>query len=100
MLDNKYQYAAGVLKAIQAKVIEVEAKDEKQAIAKLNKEMKNPEGYGFKIYKSKGYYGKYEVCKTWKNKKQGGSYTEFSLYKKEQGVYAVGDGGNGYWGQD
>ena len=100
MLDQKYQYAAGVLKAIQAKVAEVEAKDEKQAIAKLNKEMKNPEGYGFKICKSKGYYGKYEVCKTWKNRKQGGSYTEFSLYEKEKGVFAVVEGGNGYWGQD
>ena len=96
MLQKHEQVAEGILNA----TLTVKAKDEKEAVKKLNKAMKNPEGYGFKVYKSKGYYGKYELVITFKNKKGGGSYTEFNLTETEQGFFKVTKQENGYNGID
>lgn len=100
MLDQKYQLAQDIVKALKEKTIQIEAKDEKQAIAKLNKAMKNPEGYSFKVLKSKGYYGKYKVVKAFKNRSTGDEYLEFNLREKQEGFYEVGEDSGGYWGQD
>lgn len=96
MLQKYEQAAEGILNG----TIEVKAKDEAEAIKKLNKALKNPEGYGFKIYKSKGYFGKYELGITFKGKKGGGSYTEFNLTEKEHGIFAIGTPYGGYNGID
>ena len=84
MLQKHEQVAEGILNVTLA----VRAKDEKQAGSKMNKALKNSEGYGFKVYKSKGYSGKYELVITFKNKKGGGSYTEFDL-QEDNGFYKV-----------
>lgn len=96
MLQQHEQVAAGILNG----GIEVKAKDEAEAIKKLNKALKNPEGYGFKIYKSKGYYGKYEMVMTFKGRKGGGSYTEFNLEEKADGIFGIGEPYGGYNGID
>ena len=86
---------------MKVKDIVVKAKDEKAAVAKINKEMKNAEGYGWKLKKGKGYFGKYELYKTWKGRAQGGSYGEYDIAEIEAGVYkAVNGQGAGYNGID
>ena len=100
MADQQYKLAADIVNALTDKTIQIEAKDEKEAIKKLNKAMKNPEGYGFKVLKSKGYYGKYKVVKAFKNRSTGDEYLEFNLREKQEGFYEVGEDSGGYWGQD
>lgn len=100
MLDPKFKQAADIVNALTDKTIQIEAKDEKQAVAKLNKAMKNPEGYGFKVLKSKGYYGKYKVVKSFKNRSTGDECLEFNLREKQEGFYEVGEDSGGYRGQD
>ena len=90
-----------VAKAIINKTITVKAKDEKQAIQKLNKALKVAEGYGYKIYQSRGYFGKYVLGKTYCNHYDGTEYCEFNLIEVEDGFYGIQKTeGTGYNGID
>ena len=100
MAGEKFKKACEVVNALKEKTIKIKAKDEKQAVAKLNKAMKNTEGYGFKVYKHKGYYGKYVIGKTFKNHYTGTEYLEFNLKETEDGFFEVADDLGGYKGID
>ena len=83
-------------KAIIDKTITVKAKDEKQAVQKLNKALKKQVGYGFKIYQHKGYYGKYVLSKTFNNRYDGTDYLEFNIAEIEEGLYGIGKPNGGF----
>ena len=78
-----------VAKAIINKTITVKAKDETQAIQKLNKALKVAEGYGYKIYQSRGFFGKYVLGKTYCNHYAGTDFSEFNLTEVEEGMYGI-----------
>lgn len=90
-----------VLNGIVEEKLEVKAKSAAEAMSKINKALKQPEGYGYKVVKTKGgYYGNYELRQTFKGRSTGTSYKEFDIVDKGGGLYGIKARKYGYQGID
>ena len=88
----------------------IQAKTEKEAISKINKELNAGAGSGYKIVPDEGgYFGKYTLAETFsaeiggklKTRQTGSTMGSFSLESDGNGNYSIRKAtGTGYQGQD
>ena len=88
----------------------IQAKTEKEAISKINKELNAGAGSGYKIVPDEGgYFGKYTLAETFsaeiggklKTRQTGSTMGSFSLVSDGNGNYSIQKAtGTGYHGQD
>ena len=87
----------GVLRGIMEESMEVKAKSKADAQAKINRALKQPENYGYRVVRRKGgYYGDYELRQTFKGRSTGTSYKEFDIVDLGGGIFGIKSREYGY----